>query len=89
MGVSFLYIILVNSLFLNPLTKHQDSVVKYGFFPKSSKIRNDDNEVDIIKAERLRSYSVADELLKWAQLKTDGHISQAEFDEARAKILKR
>ena len=87
--VPSLYIMFVNALFLAPLTEHQESVTTDGFFPKASKKSNSNNEVDIIKAERLRSYSVADELLKWAQLKTDGHISQAEFDEARAKILKK
>jgi len=41
----------------------------------------------IIKSENLKNYSVADELLKWAQLKEDGHITEEEFNEARRKIL--
>jgi hypothetical protein len=32
---------------------------------------------------------VADELLKWAKLKEDGHITEAEFNEAREKLLKK
>ncbi len=45
--------------------------------------------IDIIKSEKLKQYSVADELLKWAKLKEDGHITEEEFNEARKKILKR
>ena len=33
--------------------------------------------------------SAADELLKWAKLKEDGHISEEEFQEARDKLLKK
>ena len=32
---------------------------------------------------------VGDELMKWAKLKEEGHISEDEFNEARAKLLKR
>ncbi len=44
--------------------------------------------IDIIKSEKLKQYSVADELLKWAKLKEDGHITEEEFNEARKKLLK-
>ena len=57
--------------------------------PKASKIQTEDSEIDIIKGEKLKYYSVADELIKWAKLKEDGLISENEFNEARAKILKR
>jgi hypothetical protein len=29
--------------------------------------------VDIIKGQKLKQYSVADELIKWGKLKEDGH----------------
>lgn len=48
-----------------------------------------ESEVEIIKNDKLKSYSVADELLKWAKLKEDGHISEQEFDDAKKKLLKR
>lgn len=57
--------------------------------PKSNTKSSDASEVDIIKGEKLKQYSVADELIKWAKLKEDGHISECEFNEARAKLLKR
>lgn len=41
----------------------------------------------IIKTDNLKSYSVADELLKWTQLKEAGVVSEEEFQEARRKIM--
>jgi hypothetical protein len=41
----------------------------------------------IIKSEKMRSYSAADELLKWAKLKEKGLISEEEFKIARDKIM--
>ena len=48
----------------------------------------EEEKMDIIKSEKLKQYSVADELLKWAKLKEDGHITEEEFDEARKSLLK-
>ena len=48
-----------------------------------------DGKRTFIKGEKLKQYSVADELIKWAKLKEDGHISEEEFNEARKKLLKR
>ena len=45
--------------------------------------------IDILQSQKLKQYSVADELVKWAKLKEDGHISDDEFDEARSKLLGR
>ena len=87
--IPIVYFILINVLFLAPLKTHREWVEKNGFF-KSTKIKsNEDKDVDIIKGEKLRSYSVADELTKWAQLKVDGHISEEEYEEARRKLLKK
>jgi hypothetical protein len=46
-------------------------------------------EIDIIKGERMKSFSVADELIKWAKLKEDGHITEQEYNDARKKLLQR
>jgi amino acid transporter len=43
----------------------------------------------IIKSEDHNDISVADELIKWAKLKEDGHISEEEFQEARDELLKK
>ena len=47
-----------------------------------------ETEMNIIKSEKLKQFSVADELSKWAKLKEDGHITEEEFDEARKSLLK-
>ena len=41
----------------------------------------------ITKRDGTRTYSVADELLKWNELKKQGVVSEAEYDEAKKKIL--
>lgn len=84
-AIAFTYLILVQALFLNPLKSHREWVEVNGIF--SSK-RNE-SEVDIIKGEKLKSYSVADELLKWEKLKEDGYISEEEYNDAREKLLQR
>ncbi|MCP4614770.1 MAG: hypothetical protein GY845_39315, partial [Planctomycetes bacterium] len=44
--------------------------------------------VEIIKAEKFKSYSVADELMKWAELKKKGSITEDEYLAAKDKLLK-
>ncbi len=41
----------------------------------------------IIKTDNLKTYSVADELLKWTNLRQAGIVSEEEFQEARKKIM--
>jgi hypothetical protein len=89
--VPIFYIVIINKLFYEPLREHREwlgingFLANKNFFDPSSKQIN----VDIIKGEKLKSYSVADELIKWAKLKEDGHITQEEYDEARKKLLKK
>lgn len=91
-GIAFAYLIVVQVLFYSPLNRHRKWVEVNGIFstkPKSYSDSANQSEVDIIKGEKLKQYSVADELIKWAKLKEDGHISEEEFNEARKKLLKR
>lgn len=44
-------------------------------------------ELSILKTENMKSYSVADELLKWKELKDQGLITEKEFDEMKKKII--
>lgn len=90
--VSLFYIFIADNLFLSPLKLHADWVVTNGIFSgkrKNSNSTDDNSNIDIIKGERLRSFSVADELIKWAKLKEDGHITEQEFNDARKKLLQR
>ncbi len=82
-----IYLKIVDNLFYTPLYMHKEWIAVNGIFSNKQKISSHISEVNIIKGEKLKSYSVADELLKWAQLKEDGHISEEEYDEARKKLL--
>lgn len=87
-AVAFGYKIALTKLLYEPLLAHKEWVELNGVF--SSKAKNREaSEIDIIKGERLKSFSVADELIKWAKLKEDGHISEQEFNDARKKLLQR
>lgn len=91
-GICIAYLFFVKLLFINPLSDHSEWVEINGIFATKPKNPSDTvtlGEVDIIKGEKLKQYSVADELIKWAKLKEDGHISEEEFNEARKKLLKR
>lgn len=90
--VSLFYIFIVDNLFLSPLKLHADWVVTNGIFSgenKKSSFSDSDVKIDIIRGERLRTFSVADELNKWAKLKENGHITEQEFNEVRKKLLRR
>lgn len=87
-----MYLIFIAKLFFKPLSQHREWVEVNGMFSAKAKSLTKtkaESEVDIIKGEKLKQYSVADELIKWGKLKEDGHISEDEFNEAREKLLKR
>jgi len=91
-GICIAYLFFVKLLFINPLSDHSEWVELNGIFATKPKKPSDAvalGELDIIKGEKLKQYSVADELIKWAKLKEDGHISEEEFNDARKKLLKR
>ena len=88
--ISMLYIVAVQYLVLKPLKAHRDWVATKGFFLNRSKQPvSVPKDIEIIKGERMRSFSVADELLKWGKLKDEGHITAEEFADARRKLLER
>ena len=90
-AIPIIYLFAVNNLFYSPLKRHSEWVAVNGIFstkPKSDIKSVTESEMDIIKAEKLKQYSVADELMKWGKLKEEGHISEDEFNQAKAKLLK-
>lgn len=90
--IAFAYILILKHLYFLPLQNHSEWVVANGTFSNKPKKPTPDNSkasVDILQSEKLKPYSVADELLKWAKLKEDGLISEEEFNEARSKLLNR
>ncbi|WP_347453071.1 SHOCT domain-containing protein [Acinetobacter thermotolerans] len=45
--------------------------------------------MNIFKSENLKSYSVADELLKWKKLKDEGLVTNEEYEIMKKKILEK
>ena len=90
--IAAIFFALVNTLFLGPLARHRNWVAQHGLFSNKPVIgtsASSSGELDIVRGEKLRTYSVADELLKWAKLKDEGHITDEEFSNARKKLLQR
>lgn len=88
----WVYFLVVKYLYFLPLQNHSEWVEANGTFsnkPKKPIQEISKASVDILQSEKLKPYSVADELLKWAKLKDDGLISEDEFNEARSKLLNR
>jgi hypothetical protein len=79
---------LSNLLFFNIIRKHEKWIIENGLFADSknekSFIEKTTEKIQSIKTEPL---NVADELLKWAELKEKGLISEDEFKKAKEKIL--
>ena len=87
--IPLFYIAVMQVLFLKPMRANEDWLAQEVSAVGRRSTSGNTGDIDIIKGERLRSFSVADELLKWAKLKEDGHISEQEFAEARRKQLER
>lgn len=85
--VAFVYVLFVDKLFYAPLVGHSEWISDNGIFSNRTNNTTNKSEIDIIKGERLRSFSVADELIKWAKLKEEGHVSEQEYNDARKKLL--
>jgi len=86
---SIVYSIFIAKLFYSPLYTHKNWVASNGIFAHREIEAREPGDIDvnIIKGGNLKSYSVAEELLKWAKLKEDGHISEAEYEKAKSKLL--
>jgi len=87
--IPLFYIAVMELLFLKPMRANRNWFARKFSAIREKSASGNAGEIDIIKGERLRSFSVADELLKWAKLKEDGHITEREFSEARRKLLER
>ncbi len=77
-----------NTLYFNILKKHEKWIVNYGLFAdtkdEKSFIEKTTEKMQTIQKE---STNTADELLKWAELKEKGLITDEEFQKAKEKIL--
>ena len=96
-GVSILMVILqgcllaVQHFYHAPLLRHKEWVETHGAFSRKSKKRKQRSttqaEADISENAARKQYSVADELSKWANLRDEGVVSDADFERARSKLL--
>lgn len=77
--IAYYFLFLV--LFYKPILNSESAIQS----KLSTKVKS--NEVEIIKSEKLKTYSVADELTKWVKLKDDGEITIEEFNRAKKRLL--
>jgi len=73
-------------LYFRPLEEHKEWVVNNGIF-SDLKDNEDDDSTGIMGRDKLSSFSVADELIKWNDLLEKKLISEEEFDKAKQKLL--
>jgi len=89
--VPLFYVSILKKMFYRPLYEHRNWVDSNGIFSTSVKedvtLHPSSLDIDITKTGKLNSYSVADELLKWAKLKDDGLISNDEYEKAKSELL--
>lgn len=80
-------------LYFLPLNRHRQWVEKNGIFSSvelaSAEGKSDSGDAKIRSSGGFGTYSVADELRKWADLREEGVVSEQEFQEARDTLLKR
>ena len=84
----FLFYWLFNNLFFNILKRHEQWIIENGFFAdlrnEKSFVEKTTEKIQTIKKEPI---NITDELLKWAELKEKGLITEEEFKKAKEKIL--
>ena len=87
LGAYLIYLI-SNILFFNILKKHGEWIINNGIFAdykgEKSFIEKTTEKIQTIKKEPTNT---ADELLKWAELKEKGLITDEEFQKGKEKIL--
>jgi len=80
-----LFMLIFNSLYFRTLEEHQTWIINNGIFSDSKD--NQETSTGIIGRDKLSSFSIADEMLKWNDLLEKGLISKDEFEKAKQKLL--
>jgi len=84
------YLIFLNTLFYKPLKNHKNWIEVNGIFsskPKEDVPPKTKLTRDMFRTKIFKPQLIADELIKLAKLKEDGHISEDEYNEQKAKLL--
>jgi len=77
---------LTRFMLLPAFLPYEEAIATHGFWGRNAK-HNKAGDPSIIRTENFRPFSVADELLKWSQLRDSGTVSAEEFEAARRKLL--
>ncbi|MAX51729.1 MULTISPECIES: SHOCT domain-containing protein [Methylophaga] len=89
--IALAYFIAVGTLFYKPLSRHSAWVARNAIFstsPDSLRNLNPKTHFKPWKCHKRKQFSIADELLKWAELKDKGLVSENEFNQMKADLLK-
>jgi len=87
-GIAFAYLLATRFFLVVPLAPYRDWIEAQGIFSsKKAASRPGTADMEIIRSEKFRQYSVADELIKWSRLYEDGHIGRDEFDQIKGRLL--
>lgn len=98
-GYTFLFLIcvilisiivarIIDFLFFKTLKKHKEWVINNGLFADSKDEKSFfEKATSKFKSIKKEPINIADELLKWAELKEKGSITEEEFQKAKEKIL--
>lgn len=82
------YSFLFDWLFYTPLTNHKEWVVANGIFSTTEADNKPSASRSLFTINKPHKLSVADELLKWNNLKEAGLVTEEEFAKARKDLLK-
>ncbi|WP_180165040.1 SHOCT domain-containing protein [Acinetobacter sp. YH12049] len=80
---TYFYEFLIEKFFFSVLLSHSEWVEQNGIFS----YKKDHESLSVFKMEKLKSYSVADELLKWKKLRDEGLVTEEEYEIMKRKIL--
>ncbi|WP_347454755.1 SHOCT domain-containing protein [Acinetobacter thermotolerans] len=86
LATTYLYEFTIEKCFFEVLLNHREWIEKNGIF---SYDQSKTTQMNIFKSENLKSYSVADELLKWKKLKDEGLVTNEEYEIMKKKILEK
>ena len=89
--VAYIIFRISNILYFNILKKHEEWIINNGIFAdfkgEKSFIEKATEKIQTIQTIQKESTNTADELLKWAELKEKGLITDEEFQKGKEKIL--
>ncbi len=81
-----LFLRIFDYLYFNIVEQHKEWILENCMFSDKT-VAKEDNSIEIMGRDKLSSFSIADELMKWKEMLDKGLITQDEFDKAKQKLL--